>query len=67
MSHSACLFCMTMFLSAMVWVAKFIIFHKHVASCVSGGCRRGPCNVSEIGRCHDVEDFVCEMEDLETV
>lgn len=56
-----------MFFFAIGWIAEFIIFHEHVASCVSGGCRRGPGNVSEIGRCQDVEDFVCEMEDLESV
>lgn len=44
-----------------------IIFHEHVASCVSGGYSRGPGKVSEIGRDEDVEDFVCDMEDLETV
>lgn len=56
-----------LFFSAIAWIADFIIFHEHVASCVSGGCRNGPGKVSEMGRQQDVEAFLCEMEDLETV
>lgn len=57
------LFCMTMFFSAIGWIAEFIIFHEHVASCVSGGCRRGPGDVnSATDRSGPMKDGVLRNE-----